>query len=138
MRCWPLVLALAFACSSSESGSAPPETPSAEVTREPPEPEAEPEQSEPEGEPAEPELFQPEASGEPSLEPAPGYDHGCEADTDCVIATDPCARAFAVHRDRESAFRDQFRGRQYRCPMAEYPSEPVAHCREGRCVGVVP
>lgn len=127
----PLLLLFALACSSGESGSAPPETPTSEATGDSPEPETQ--NTEPEAE------LEPESDpGEQRLDPATGFDQGCSTDADCVIATDPCARASAVHRDRQQAFRDQFANRRYRCARHEYPAEPVAYCRDSRCVGVVP
>jgi len=136
MRVWLLVLALALACSSSEGAGASPE-PTAEATGDDsPEPEAQAETANAE---QAVELPAPELNaGEQTLDAARGFDEGCASDADCVIATDPCARAFAVHRDRQEAFHAQFAGRRYRCAMHEYPSDPVAHCRESRCVGVVP
>lgn len=126
----PLLLLFALACSSGEG---PPDTPTV-ATAESPELEIPATDDSEEND-----EFAPEPNpGERMLDPATGFAEGCSTDADCVIATDPCARASAVHRERQQAFQDQFRGRRYRCARHEYPADPVAYCRDSRCVGIIP
>ncbi len=73
------------------------------------------------------------------LQPAPDrFAEGCSSDTDCVIESDPCGYAQSILASERDEYQEGFEGVAYDCPPVEYPTDPVAACSAGRCVGHVP